>query len=84
MVKCFWPSDVSTVTVLAIVPDLPRKSRSTSIGPPAPGAMFQGWLGSFATVQPHEVRVPFTTTLAGEMFVRKKEKWAFVSFGLAL
>src|SRR6185436_13100542 len=65
------PADDSTVTDLVIVPDLPRRSIETSIGPLVPGAMGQGVAGSFANVQPHEVRTPLIITSASDVFVNQ-------------
>src|ERR1043166_207445 len=79
----FTPAVLSTVTVLMIVPLLPRRSTVTLIGPLAPAARCQGCAGNFATVQPQEVVTRFTSTSAGETLVRLKLTLAVGSPGLA-
>src|SRR6266513_790794 len=53
-INCFMPEVLSTVTVLTIVPLLPRRSTLTLIGPLVPAPRCQGCSGSLATVHPQE------------------------------
>src|SRR5690349_6974871 len=62
-----------------MTPLLPRRFTVTSIGPPPAGGTTQGVDGSFATVQPQEVRTLLMDTSADVMFVRTKVNLASLS-----
>src|SRR5262245_43676100 len=83
-VSCLVPAVVSTVTPFVINPALPARFTVTLMGPSAPAAMCHGWEGSWATVQPQDVRTPFTSTSAEETFVSQNVKCAAASPALAL
>src|SRR5262245_53417060 len=77
------PTELTTVNVLVNVPAFPAKFTETSNVPFVPASSVQGSVGTFATVQPHEVLTALMTIGAEEMFVRVKVKFAAASPGLA-
>src|ERR1041385_4032465 len=83
-IKDLVPMEDSTVTALAPVPDLPRRSTLTSIGPFVPDWMCHGVATSLATVQPHDVRTAVITTSSNEVLVNQKVKFAVASPGFVV
>ena len=68
-VRTLEPTEVLTGRDFEIRPLRPRRSTVVTIGPWAPGAIFQGCSGSLASVQPQaRVRLSMITAWV-EMFV---------------